>query len=305
MLLIVFMLFIYSNVFALTLDSTDLEIEAGKNKKVNLYADLPEGTMQVEFVLVFDSYDIPVIFNVAKGIRDENPDGPSHTLVLSEASSGKTLLGTVTARVVKSPKVTESGANIHSAKAIDADGEKTNLNNKDIIVKIVKKNEEVAPNNQENTTNNNNNQNNEQNDNQEVVDNKKEETEKKMLLDKIESSIVNIELKDKVYEYSVNVKEEVNELDLVAIPKDKKYTVNISNQKISELTDNKITITVINGKEKEEYTIKVNVIKDAQKVEIDDTEFESNNGYKITWIVSLVGLVVVLIGGIFLMNREK
>lgn len=300
MLFIVFMFFIYSNVFALTLDSTDLEIEAGKNKKVNLYADLPEGTMQVEFVLVFDSYDIPVVFNVAKGIKDENPDGPSHTLVFSESTSGKTLLGTVTARVVKSPKIKEAGANLHSAKAIDADGEKTNLNNKDIIVKVVKKNEEVAPNNQENTNNNNNNQNNEPNDNQET-----NTKEKGMLLDKINSSIVNIELKDKVYEYSVNVKEEVSELDLVAVPKDKKYTVNISNQKISELTDNKITITVINGKDKEEYTIKVNVIKDAQKVEIDDTEFEVNNGYKTKWIVSLVGLVVVLVAGVFLMNREK
>lgn len=300
MLFIVFMFFIYSNVFALTLDSTDLEIEAGKNQKVNLYADLPEGTMQVEFVLVFDSYDIPVVFNVAKGIKDENPDGPSHTLVFSESTSGKTLLGTVTARVVKSPKVTESGANIHSAKAIDADGEKTNLNNKDIIVKVVKKNEEVAPNNQENTNSNINNQNNEPNDNQET-----NTEEKGMLLDKINSSIVNIELKDKVYEYSVNVKEEVSELDLVAVPKDKKYTVNISNQKISELTDNKITITVINGKDKEEYTIKVNVIKDAQKVEIDDTEFEVNSGYKTKWIVSLVGLVIVLVAGVFLMNREK
>lgn len=282
MLFIVFMFFIYSNVFALTLDSTDLEIEAGKNKKVNLYADLPEGTMQVEFVLVFDSYDIPVVFNVAKGIKDENPDGPSHTLVFSESTSGKTLLGTVTARVVKSPKIKEAGANLHSAKAIDADGEKTNLNNKDIIVKVVKKNEETTVDNQETNT-----------------------EEKGMLLDKINSSIVNIELKDKVYEYSVNVKEEVSELDLVAVPKDKKYTVNISNQKISELTDNKITITVINGKEKEEYTIKVNVIKEAQKVEIDDTEFEVNNGYKTKWIVSLVGLVVVLVAGVFLMNREK
>ena len=282
MLFIVFMFFIYSNVFALTLDSTDLEIEAGKNKKVNLYADLPEGTMQVEFVLVFDSYDIPVVFNVAKGIKDESPDGPSHTLVFSESTSGKTLLGTVTARVVKSPKIKEAGANLHSAKAIDADGEKTNLNNKDIIVKVVKKNEETTVDSQETNT-----------------------EEKGMLLDKINSSIVNIELKDKVYEYSVNVKEEVSELDLVAVPKDKKYTVNISNQKISELTDNKITITVINGKEKEEYTIKVNVIKEAQKVEIDDTEFEVNNGYKTKWIVSLVGLVIVLVAGVFLMNREK
>lgn len=282
MLFIVFMFFIYSNVFALTLDSTDLEIEAGKNKKVNLYADLPEGTMQVEFVLVFDSYDIPVVFNVAKGIKDESPDGPSHTLVFSESTSGKTLLGTVTARVVKSPKVKEAGANLHSAKAIDADGEKTNLNNKDIIVKVAKKIEETTVDNQETNT-----------------------EEKGMLLDKINSSIVNIELKDKVYEYSVNVKEGVSELDLVAVPKDKKYTVNISNQKISELTDNKITITVINGKDKEEYTIKVNVIKEAQKVEIDDTEFEVNNGYKTKWIVSLVGLVIVLVAGVFLMNREK
>ena len=282
LLLIVFMFFIYSNVFALTLDSTDLEIETGKNKKVNLYADLPEGTMQVEFVLVFDSYDIPVVFNVAKGIKDESPDGPSHTLVFSESTSGKTLLGTVTARVVKSPKVKEAGANLHSAKAIDADGKKTNLNNKDIIVKVAKKIEETTVDNQETNT-----------------------EEKGMLLDKINSSIVNIELKDKVYEYSVNVKEGVSELDLVAVPKDKKYTVNISNQKISELTDNKITITVINGKDKEEYTIKVNVIKEAQKVEIDDTEFEINNGYKTKWIVSLVGLVIVLVAGVFLMNREK
>lgn len=282
MLFIVFMFFIYSNVFALTLDSTDLEIEAGKNKKVNLYADLPEGTMQVEFVLVFDSYDIPVVFNVAKGIKDESPDGPSHTLVFSESTSGKTLLGTVTARVVKSPKVKEAGANLHSAKAIDADGEKTNLNNKDIIVKVAKKIEETTVDNQETNT-----------------------EEKGMLLDKINSSIVNIELKDKVYEYSVNVKEGVSELDLVAVPKDKKYTVNISNQKISELTDNKITITVINGKDKEEYTIKVNVIKEAQKVEIDDTEFKVNSGYKTKWIVSLVGLVIVLVAGVFLMNREK
>lgn len=281
-LLIIFMLFIYSNVFALTLDSTNLEIEAGKNEKINLYADLPEGTMQVEFILVFDSYDIPVVFNVAKGISDENPDGPSHTLVFSESTSGKTLLGTVTARVVKSPKVTEAGANIHSVKAIDSDGEKTNLKNIDIVVKVVKKIDEVTEDNQENNT-----------------------EEEGMLLDKIESSIVDIELQEGVFEYSVNIKEEISELDLVGVPKDKKYTVSVSNQKISELEDNKIKITVVNGKNKEEYIVKVNVIKEAQKVEIDDAEFKVNNGYKTKWVVSLVILIVGLAMGVFLMNKEK
>lgn len=290
LMLSMFMFLIYSNVFAMTLDSTNIELEPSKNKKINLYAEVPDGTLQVEFILVFDSYDIPVVFNPANGINDKNPDGPSHTLVLSESSSGKILLGTVSARVVKSPKVTSAGANIYSAKAIDSDGKKTNLNNQDLTVTVSKKTDNTNDNAEKPIDNN---------------DNKPNVTEKKMLLDKIDSKLVNIQLKENVYEYNVTINENIKELDLVGVPTDKKYKVNISNQKISELVDDKITITVLNDKEEEKYFIKVNVLKNAENVVIDNSEFEVDSGYKSLWIVTGIILFLGLGVGVFLMNKQK
>ena len=55
----------------------------------------------------------------------------------------------------------------------------------------------------------------------------------------------------------VTYKEDVEELDLNPIARDKKYKIEISSQKISELIDNQIIITVKYGEKKEEYKIKI------------------------------------------------
>lgn len=281
-LLLLILLFNTHNVFALSLDKKNLTIEAGKKEKVNLYADLPEDTEKVEFTLTFESYDIPVIFSPAEGVKDKTPDGPPHTLTLPEASSGKTLLGYVTARVVATPNVVGSSANLFKAYAINSEGEKKQLTNQDLTVKIGK---EVT----ENTTPNTNTE-------PKVVD--------MNFLKSIQSDIVSISIEENIFEYNVSVKSDLEELDLKPIPKDEKYTVSISSQKIKDLSDDKITITVSNGKEKQKYIVNVSIIKEAKKVDIDTSEFESNNSYKTKWVVVLIGTSLALAGAIIL-NKNK
>ena len=124
------------------------------------------------------------------------------------------------------------------------------------------------------------------------------------LLKGITSKIVNIDLKDNVYTYEVNVKEDVKELDLVAVPKDEKSKVVISSQKISELKDGKITINVTSpSNTKEEYTVKVNVLK-TNKVEIDKEEFKADSSYKGKWVVVIIVSVVALLFGFTLSKKE-
>ncbi len=274
-LLIFIMIFSFTSyTYALIIEDTNIYVEPGKSDKIPLYADLPDDTVEVDFTLFFDSYDIPVTFIAVKDINDTNEDGPVHYLKFKSAVSGRTLLGNISIFVKGNATVPSAGAQFTKAKAINSDGEKKTLNNQEIIVKVGKKPETVT------------------------------ETPKNYnLLKEIQSDIVNITLTENVFEYEVLVKSSVEELDLKAIPNEEKYGVSYSTQKISDLEDNKILITVTNGKQKQIYTIKVKTIKEAEKVDIDTEEFEVDNSYKTKWFIIIILLTLVLVVSLILNKK--
>ena len=274
-LLIFVLMFSFTKIsYALSIDETNIYVELGKSDKIPLYADLPDDTVEVDFTLFFDSYDIPVTFIAAKEINDTNEDGPAHYLKFKSAVSGRTLLGNISIFVKNNATIASAGAQFTKAKAINSDGEKKTLNNQEIMVRVGKKPETTT------------------------------ETPKNYnLLKEIQSDIVNITLVENVFEYEVVIKSSVEELDLKGIPNEDKYSVSYSTQKISDLEDNKILITVTNGKQKQIYTIKVKTIKEAEKVDIDTEEFEVDNSYKVKWFVIIILLSLVLVISLFLNKK--
>lgn len=285
-----------NKVFALSLEKTEVSIANGEKENIKLYAELPEDTVKVEFTLVFDSYDIPVYFSPTAGITDETPNSIKHTLILEESTSGETFLGSVIARVVTNPNIKQAGADLHSANAYDSEGNKTALNNQNLQVKITTKQTENT--NTDNNTNNNN-------DSTDETDNKNTTKKTYNLLEEIRNGDSTILVVDDVFEYELKVLSSVTALDLEVIPKKDKYKVEISSQIISELVDNKITITVTNGKEKQDYIINVKTIKDTPKLEIDETEFEANNSHKGFWIIVIIFSGIGLFFGMVLSKLKK
>lgn len=288
LLFTIILMLVNTQVFALSLEKNEINIPAGEKKNVKLYAELPEDTVKVEFTLVFDSYDIPVYFSPTSGIIDETPNGIKHTLVLNEISSGETLLGSIIARVVTSPTVLKAGADLHSVNAYDSEGNKTALNNQNLQVTIG------------NDTDNNLTES--QNDQEEP---KTENKKTYNLLEEIKNGETTILVVDDVFEYNLKVLSSVTELDLEVIPKKEKYKVEISSQIISELVDNKITITVTNGKEKQDYIINVEIIKDKPNIEIDKTEFKASTSHKGFWIFIIIFSGIGLFFGIILNKVKK
>lgn len=302
------------NVKAMSVDKNNLTIETGKSETIGIYAEVDTEVTEIQFTMVYTTYDVPAYFNIESGLTDTNPNGISHKIIFSNPVSGKIKLGTIKTNVVNNPKVIAGTINIHSAKAITSNNETINLNAQTINVTIGKEmpKEEIEPDNNldketNNTNNNNNTDNNKETPKKEEV-NKKEETKtenkKTNLLKNIESEIVKINLKENVYEYKVNIKEDIEELDLKPIAKEENYKVEVSSQKISELKDNKIIITVKDGDNSEEYIIKVNRLNKVEKIEIDEEEFESTYKYKGKWITMIVVLSGVLFVGLLLTKKK-
>lgn len=264
------------NVQALIIDNNNLTIEKNSNSVINLSTNTDVEITSLQFTLVYTSYDVPANFNVEPGLTDTNPNGIVHKINFSNPVSGNIKLGTIKIDVVSNPKITASTINIHSAKAITTNGETINLKSQTINVTIGTPTE-ITP--------------------------KEEKEQTKNLLEKIESNIVNIELKEDVYEYKVKIKEDIEELDLKPIVKDEKYKVEISNQKINELENNQITITVSDGEYKEEYKITVSKIE-IEEVEIDEEEFESTYNYKGKWIIIIVVMSITLFVGLFMIKKK-
>lgn len=264
------------NVKALSVDKNDLTIEKGGEKSIDLYANVEENTTEVSFTLVYTTYDIPAYFSLEPGLTDRNPNGIAHRIIFSNPVSGKIKLGTIDIDVVNSPKVSTGAINIHTASAQTSNGT-VYLNSQTINVTIGDEIEETpAP--VENETN---------------------------LLDKIESEMVKIDLEENKYEYTIEIKEDVEELDLKAIPKNENYEVEISNQKIKELEDNKIIIKVKDGDNTEEYIIKVNTIKNkVEKVETNKENKENSYEYKGKWIVLIVIMSIALVIGLILTKKK-
>lgn len=282
-ILLLFLLLVVAlpiNVKALSVDKNSLTIEKGNSENINLSTQIDKEITEIQFTLVYTSYDVPAYFNVEPGLTDSNPNGIVHKISFPTPISGNIKLGTIRIDVVNNPKITVGTVNIHSAKATTITGETINLDaqtiNATIGTPVETKNE---------------------------TDDEKEVEQKKNLLEKIESEIVNIELKENTYEYKVKIKEDIEELDLKAITKNENYKVEISNQKIAELKDNQIIITVSDGDYKEEYKITVSKIN-IEEIEVDDEEFQSTYKYKGKWVVLIIILSIVLFIGLVLTKKK-
>lgn len=260
-------------VSALSVDNTELTVAKGEKSTVNVYADLKEETTKVSFSLVYTTYDVPATFKAEEGITLKT-NTTKNTLTFSEAQKGQVKLGTIEISILKSAKANKGTIRLNSATATSKSGNISKLDPVELTVTI-------------GTSTNNS-----------------TSVKESNLLKGITSKIVNIDLKDNVYTYEVNVKEDVKELDLVAVPKDEKSKVVISSQKISELKDGKIIINVTSpSNTKEEYTVKVNVLK-TNKVEIDKEEFKADSSYKGKWVVVIIVSVVALLFGFTLSKKE-
>ncbi len=260
-------------VSALSVDSTELTVAKGEKSTVDVYADLKEETTKVSFSLVYTTYDVPATFKAEEGITLKT-NTTKNTLTFSEAQKGQVKLGTIEISILKSAKANKGTIRLNSATATSKSGNISKLDPVELTVTI-------------GTSTNNS-----------------TSVKESNLLKEITSKIVNIDLKDNVYTYEVNVKEDVKELDLVAVPKDEKSKVVISSQKISELKDGKIIINVTSpSNTKEEYTVKVNVLK-TDKVEIDKEEFKADSSYKGKWVVIIIVSVVALLFGFTLSKKE-
>ena len=260
-------------VSALSVDSTELTVAKGEKSTVNVYADLKEETTKVSFSLVYTTYDVPAIFKAEEGITLKT-NTTKNTLTFSEAQKGQVKLGTIEISIPKSAKANKGTIRLNSATATSKSGNISKLDPVELTVTI-------------GTSTNNS-----------------TSVKESNLLKGITSKIVNIDLKDNVYTYEVNVKEDVKERDLVAVPKDEKSKVVISSQKISELKDGKIIINVTSpSNTKEEYIVKVNVLK-TDKVEIDKEEFKADSSYKGKWVVVIIVSVVALLFGFTLSKKE-
>lgn len=260
-------------VSALSVDNTELTVAKGEKSTVDVYADLKEETTKVSFSLVYTTYDVPATFKAEEGITLKT-NTTKNTLTFSEAQKGQVKLGTIEISILKSAKANKGTIRLNSATATSKSGNISKLDPVELTVTI-------------GTSTNNS-----------------TSVKESNLLKEITSKIVNIDLKDNVYTYEVNVKEDVKELDLVAVPKDEKSKIVISSQKISELKDGKIIINVTSpSNTKEEYTVKVNVLK-TDKVEIDKEEFKADSSYKGKWVVIIIASVVALLFGFTLSKKE-
>lgn len=280
LLVLSLIMIIPTRIRALSVSKNNLTIEKNNNETIDLYTEANLEITEVQFTLVYTTYDVPANFNVETGLTDTNPNGITHKIIFSNPVSGKIKLGSIKINVVSNPKVTVGTISIHSGKALTSDGETINLNSQTINVKIGEPEENA------------------------VIQNNDTSTKKTNLLDRIESKIVKIDLKENVYEYKVNIEENIEELDLKPIAKDEKYKVEITTQKIKELTNNQIIITVKDGDNTEEYKIKVNTLKNDEDIDIDKEEFKSTYKYKGKWITMIVILSISLFVGVLLTKKK-
>ena len=275
----------FSRVYALEVSKSDLTIEKGGSDTIELYANTESEITSVTFTLVFSTYDIPANFSATSGATDTNPNGITHTIKFDEAKSGKVLLGTIQVSVKSNASDSVGTVNIHTASAKTTEDETVSLNARNINIKVGTPQPE--PKQEEPKT--------------EPTTQPKEVD--KNLLDKIESKIVKIELKKDVFDYNVNISDDVEELDLKPIAKSEDTKIEISTQKISELKDKKIVITAKNGDITQTYNIKV-YNKQIEQITVDNEKFKSDKSYKGKWIiVSIVLIVALIISMLFSKNK--
>ena len=275
--LIFISLFLFTNtkILALSVSKDNLTLDPGKSENIQLYANSDKEIVKVDFTLVYSTYDIPANFNVTDGNKDTMVSGVRHSVSLGDGKTGKVLLGNIEVSVVASPNIKNGSVNISNVVAKTKDGEDINLKNAFVNVNVKEVKKEIDKN----------------------------------MLDRIESKIVDIKLEKDKFDYEVTVDYDLVELDLKAIAKDNNTKIDITTQKIADIKDNKIIITTKLEDTEQIYTIKVNVKekpKEEINITVDDSEFKSDNTYKLKWIIMatlLAGSIVISL--MFLSNTEK
>lgn len=324
---IVFMFIFLVRVEALSVSKSEVIIKSGGTDSVDLFLNVESGTeiSSVQFDLVFSTYDVPGNFKVADGYVNSGA-GISHKIVFDTPVTGSIKIGSVSLSVVDAPKEQSGTIRINNAKAITTTSEEVSLTNPSVTVVVNKESDTNVdvPSNEDNINNTpsevpKTDDKKEEEKKEEKVESvttgvtdtkteekeEKKEEEKKVVLKEIQSDIVKIRLKDDVYEYTVKVKEGIEELDLKPILNDDSYSIDISSQKISELEDGKIIISITKEEEKIDYVINVKVSSGSflSDIEIDDSEGPKYE-YKGKWIGFIAVFVVILLGGL-IFSRKK
>lgn len=290
--LIVTFFMLTTGVLALTVSENNIEIPKSDRKSIELSTNSEEMLTSVEFTLVYTTYDIPAGFIVNPNYTDSNPNGIKHKIIFSEPINGNIILGNININVVDNPKDNTGTVNIHSAIGYTKSGETINLTSQNINVTVL--------NNRETNT--------ETNEIERPKEDKQEETKKfdKNVLKEIKSDLVKINIQKDIFEYTIAINNDIEKLDLEPIAINESYKVEISNQEIATLEDNKINITITDNKgNKIDYIIKVNILKDISDVEIDDSDFKEKNTYKGKWIILVIIFSIILLFGLILTRKKK
>lgn len=290
--LIVTFFMLTTGVLALTVSENNIEIPKSDRKSIELSTNSEEMLTSVEFTLVYTTYDIPASFIVNPNYTDSNPNGIKHKIIFSEPINGNIILGNININVVDDPKDNVGTVNIHSAIGYTESGETINLTSQNINVTVL--------NNRETNT--------ETNEIEKPKEDKHEETKEfdKNVLKEIKSDLVKINIQKDIFEYTITINNDIEKLDLEPIAINESYKVEISNQEIATLEDNKINITITDDKgNKIDYIIKVNILKDISDVEIDNTNYKEKNTYKGKWIILVIIFSTILLFGLILTRKKK
>lgn len=271
LLFIIFLVFIsLSRVDAITLEKKEISLASGESKNIPLTENLTEKIKKIEFNLVYYSNDITGSFQVNSSYQDKM-SGVKHEITFPTGVSGEITLGELQVSISDKPAIQKGNINISNVQATTVNGKVLNLESESLQVTI---------------------------DNTKV---KKEEVEGN-LIEKIDSNLVKINLKENTYEYNVSVKDDVKELDLKPIAKYQGTNIDISSQKLEKEKDNVITIQASMNDIKEEYKIKVKIEED---IKINKNHYKQDNSYKKKWSIIMVFFGVFFIIGLFLLKKEK
>ena len=285
--LIVTFFMLTTGVLALTVSENNIEIPKSDRKSIELSTNSEEMLTSVEFTLVYTTYDIPASFIVNPNYTDSNPNGIKHKIIFSEPINGNIILGNININVVGDPKDNAGTVNIHSAIGYTESGETIKLTSQNINVTVLNR---------------------ETNEIETPKEDEQEETKEfdKNVLKEIKSDLVKINIQKDIFEYTITINNDIEKLDLEPVAINKSYKVEISNQEIATLEDNKINITITDNKgNKIDYIIKVNILKDISDVEIDDSDFKEKNTYKGKWIILVIIFSTILLFGLILTRKKK
>lgn len=271
LLFTIFLTFMLLNsVDALTLEEKEVSLTKGESKTIQLTEKFTEKVKKIEFNLVYYNNDIIGIFQTNPSYQDKIT-GIKHEIFFPNGVNGEINLGEIQVTVADKPTVQKGNINISNVQATTISGKVLNIGNESLQVTINDKKE-------------------------------KTETPSKNLIEKIDSNIIQINLKENIYEYKVTVKNDVEELDLKPIAKYQDTTIDVSSQKLEKNKNNTIIIKAKKDDIEEEYKIQV---KYQQDIRIDKHKYKQDNSYKKKWSIIMIFFGCFFIVGLLLLKKEK